>query len=149
MPPRLREAGGNYEVESPPDRACPRDAGSVGLFPLGRAVEPRCHETQDPSIMDRVDNDAAAVDVAQTMGCLSSWPTTDRSLQRKLAPCAGPQEQIAAAPRASRDHEGQAAQVKAGMVSPQGGRAGTAAAAGERGMIISTRWFTFQDFAAI
>jgi len=130
-----REAGGNYEVEytSPIARAQKMQEVSA-YFRWVEQLSRVANETQDPSIMDRVDNDAAAVDVAQTMGVPESYVADDRqSLPRQGSRDAqARQEQIAAAP-AQPDHEGPGCAVKAGMVSHRAGRRATAAAQGAPG----------------
>src|SRR5882672_1462544 len=124
MPPRLREAGGNYEVEytSPIARAQKMQEVSA-YFRFAEQMSKLAMETGDPSIMDRFDSDTAAADTAQTMGVPESYVADDRQViakRKARADAQARQERIQAAPAQAGIMKAQAAQVKAGMVAPGG-----------------------------
>jgi Bacteriophage head to tail connecting protein len=123
MPPRLREADGSYEVEytSPLARAQKMQEVSA-YFRWAEQMSKLAMETQDPSIMDRLDNDTAAPDIAATMGVPESYVADDRQViakRKSRADAQARQEQIQAAPAQAGIMKAQAAQVKAGMIAPQ------------------------------
>ncbi|HEX9213183.1 MAG TPA: portal protein [Bradyrhizobium sp.] len=126
MPPRLREAGGSYEVEYTSPLARAQKAQEVsGFFRWTEQLSNLAQQTGDPSVMDRVDYDTASPAIAETLGVPESWVADDRAVvakRKNRADMQARQEQIQAAPAQAGIMKAQAAQVKAGMVSPQGGQ---------------------------
>lgn len=102
MPPRLREAMGEYEVE---DRTPLADAarsneaaGFMRWVEFGRQV---ALDTQRPDVLDRVNFDAAMPDVAYINGVPTKWINDDRqmaALRKSRAAAQQREQQIQALP---------------------------------------------------
>ena len=84
MPPRLKEAMGEYEVE---DRTPLADAARAGEAAGGmRTVEfgrQLALDTGDPSVLDPIDLDTMMQDVGRINGMPARWMLDDRSIQAK------------------------------------------------------------------
>ncbi len=84
MPPRLREAMGEYEVE---DRTPLADAaraneaaGGMRTVEFGRQL---ALDTGDPSVLDPIDLDTMLQDVGRINGMPERWMLADRAIQAK------------------------------------------------------------------
>ena len=123
IPPRLREAGGSYEVEYTSPLARAQKAQEVsGFFRWTEQLSRLSQETQDPGIMDRVDYDTASPDIAQTLGVPEGWVADDQQVMAKRksrAQAQQEQQKIQAGPAQAALMKAQAVQQKAGM-TPQG-----------------------------
>ena len=102
MPPRLAEAKGEYEVtnESPLARAA-KMSEAAGFNRWVENLQRISVETQDPSWMDPINGDQAAVDLADIYSVRPSWVANDDQITQKRkarAQQAEQQQEIAAAP---------------------------------------------------
>ena len=118
MPPRLREAAGEYHVEhtSPLSRAM-RAQEASGFIRSVEVTKEIVNITQDPSFLDVYDFDTATPAIAQIFGSPESWMADQGKIdaKRKLrAQQLARQQQIQAAPAAAALMKAQAAQQKAG-----------------------------------
>lgn len=125
MPPRLREAGGEYNVvyTNPLARAM-RAQEAAGFM---RAVETTLsivNATQDPSLLDAYDFDRATRGLADIYAVPESWMASDSEKQQKQynrAQTQQRQQQIQAAPAMAAMMKAKAAVMKAGPGGQQGG----------------------------
>ena len=122
MPPRLREAKGQYEVtnESPLARAA-KMSEAAGFNRWVENLQRISVETQDPSWLDPVNGDQAAIDLADIYSVRPGWVASEQAIAQKRKAReqqAAQQAKIAAAP-------GQAAimnaQAKMAAVTPPAG----------------------------
>src|SRR5215469_15127463 len=124
MPPRLREARGQYEVtnESPLARAA-KMSEAAGFNRWVENLQRVSVETQDPSWLDPVDNDTAAVDLADIYSVRPEWVASDEAVaaKRKMRAQAEQQKQeLAALPGRAQMVTAQAKMASAGQPAPPG-----------------------------
>jgi hypothetical protein len=126
MPPRLKEAKGEYHVvyTSPLSRAM-RAQQAAGFMRTLETVKELVQITQDPSLLDPFDFDTAVPAIAEIQAVPPSWMADDDQIQQKRkvrAQAQQEQRQIQAAPAQAAMMKAQAAQAKAGMgqQQPQG-----------------------------
>lgn len=133
MPPRLREAGGEYKIvyTSPlaRDQRAQEVAGFTRTLDLANQI---AQVTGDPAIFDRFDMDAALPEIAQIQSTPERWMASDEQLAQKRQARQdqlAKQQQIQAAPAAAAMVKASAAAAKAGVApnqlqqpaAPQGG----------------------------
>jgi hypothetical protein len=123
MPPRLREARGEYQIvyTSPLARA-QKAQEAAGFMRTVESVKELVNITQDMSLLDRFNFDAAVPAIAEIQAVPESWMADDQMVaQKRKARAASQQrqEQIQAAPAQAAMMKAQAAQTKAGI--PSGG----------------------------
>lgn len=130
MPPRLREARGEYSVVYTSPLAKAMKAQEVAGF--SRSIEMTIslvNATQDPSLLDVYDLDTADRAIAEIQGTPESWMATQDQMNSKRqarAQAQAKQQQIQAAPAAAAMMKARAVQAKAGMgPAQQGGGVGT------------------------
>lgn len=126
MPPRLKEAGGRYQVvyTSPLSRAM-RAQQAAGFMRTLETVKELVQITQDTSLLDPFDFDVAVPAIADIQAVPASWMADENAVARKRqqrAKAQQAQQQIQAAPAQAAMMKAQAAQAKAGMGggAPQG-----------------------------
>ena len=118
MPPRLREAKGNYQVvyTSPLAKAM-RAQEASGFMRTVESVKEIVSITQDPSLLDPFDFDTAIPEIADIQSVPESWMSDDKAIAQKRQARAKAQQQqaqIQAMPA-------QAAMMKARAVAQQNG----------------------------
>src|SRR5581483_10756580 len=118
MPPRLKEARGEYEVTytSPMSRAAKMQE-TAGFMRTVESVKELVQITNDPSLLDRFEFDTAIPEIADNQSVPESWMASDESVsnkRKKRADAQKRQEAIQAAPA-------QAAMVKANAVAAKAG----------------------------
>ncbi|MDR3562054.1 MAG: portal protein [Negativicutes bacterium] len=123
MPPRLKEAHGEYEVvyTSPMAKAM-RAQEAAGFMRTLSSVQDLVQITQDPSLLDPFDFDVAIPKIADIQGVPESWMANSQAIQAKRQNRAKQQQvqqQIQAAPAQAAMMKAQAIQQKAGMTPPQ------------------------------
>lgn len=126
MPPRLREAGGSYQVvyTSPLSKAM-RAQEAAGFFRTVEGVRELVNITGDPSLLDTFNFDAATPEIAEINGVKPSWMATPDQIQQKRIGRAQQQrmqQEIQAAPAKAAMMKAAAAQAKAGMLQPGAGQ---------------------------
>lgn len=126
MPPRLREAKGNYRVvyTSPLSRAM-RASESAGFMRSVDGVKELIAVTGDTSLADPFDFDTAIPAMAEINGTPASWMASDEQIANKRkarAQAMAKQQQIQAAPAAAAMMKAQVAQQQAGVQPPQPGQ---------------------------
>lgn len=119
MPPRLREAQGEYQViyTSPLARA-QRAQEAAGFVRTVETVRELVNVTQDVSLLDRFDFDTAIPEIAQIQSVPERWMAGDEAVLAKRqgrAQQQARQEAIQAAPAEAAMMKAQAVQAKAGM----------------------------------
>ena len=119
MPPRLREAKGEYQVvySSPLSRAM-RAQEASGFIRSVEIAKEIVNITQDHSYLDPFDFDTAMPAIAEINGTPFSWMADDETIQKKRqarADAQKRQEQIQAAPAQAGMLKAQAAAAKAGV----------------------------------
>ena len=119
MPPLLREAKGQYKVEStsPLARMAKAQEAAGGLRTLEVAKE-MAAVTQDMSVFDVFDLDVMLPAIADIQGMPESWRADDAAMQRKRqarAQAQARQEQIQAMPAMAAMKKADAVQAKAGI----------------------------------
>lgn len=127
MPPRLREAQGEYQVvyTSPLSRA-QRAQEAAGFMRTLEGIKELVNITQDPSLLDSFDFDVAIPAIAEIQGVLPSWMADDDKIAAKRQARAKQQQQqqaIQAMPSQAAMMKAQAVQAKVGMgqgQQPQG-----------------------------
>lgn len=127
MPPRLREAGGEYSIipTSPLSRAM-RAQEAAGFNRTLETVQGIVNVTQDPSYFDVFDFETAIPDLADINGVKPSYMASPEKVLAKKQQRAKQQQleqRIQAAPAAAGMMKAQAAQVQAGMAPPDTGQA--------------------------
>lgn len=127
MPPRLREAEGEYRVVYTSPLARAQRAGEVSGFTrtldIAHSV---ANATGDASVYDPFDFESALPDIADINGVPERWMADQRAMVAKAnarARAAQVQQQIQAAPAQAGMMKAQAAQFKAGMMNQQPGGA--------------------------
>lgn len=118
MPPRLREAQGEYAVvyTSPLSRAM-RAQETAGFLRTVQSVQELVNITQDPSLLDQFDFDTAVPAIAEQQAVPESWMASEAQVTAKRdarAKAQQTQQQIQAAPAAAAMIKAQAAAAKAG-----------------------------------
>lgn len=121
MPPRLREAQGNYSVvyTSPLSRMM-RASEASGFWRTVEQATNLANITQDPSVLDPFDFEVAIPATAEINGTLPSWMAAPEKVAAKRqarAQQAQAQQQIAAAPAQAALMSAQAKQAQAGMTT--------------------------------
>ena len=118
MPPRLREAGGEYSVQytSPLSKAMKAQeaAGFMRTLEIGTNI---ANATQDPSILDAFDFDTAFPAIAEINSVPTSWMASPESVAQKKqqrAQALQRQQAIQAAPAQAAMMKAQAAVAKSG-----------------------------------
>jgi hypothetical protein len=123
LPPALKEARGSYEVtDTSPLAKLQRAGEAAGFQRWTSGLSQLVQETQDPSWLDRVSSDRAAVDLADINGVPTRWVATDDEVAAKRKGRAAQQrqqQQIEAAPGQAALMNAQAKQAKAGVGQPQ------------------------------
>lgn len=127
MPPRLREAGGEYSVipSSPLSRAM-RAQEAAGFGRTLETVTNIVNVTQDPSYFDYFDFPVAIPDLAEINGVKPSYMADEKKIAAKQEARAATQkrqEQIQAAPAAAAMMKANVAAKQAGMTGPDDGQA--------------------------
>lgn len=122
MPPRLREAQGEYEVvyDSPLSRAM-RAQNASGFWRTVDQAVTVANVTQDPGVFDRFDFDVAIPETAAINGVLPSWMADDEKMAAKRQARAKQQQvqqAVQTAPAQAALMSAKAKMVKAGM--PEG-----------------------------
>lgn len=122
MPPRLKEAKGEYQVvySSPLSRAM-RAQEAAGFIRTVEIAKEIANVTQDMSVMDSFDFDTAMPAIAEIEGTPFSWMASDEAILAKRKARAAAlqrQEQIQAAPAQAAMMKAQAVQAKAGIPPP-------------------------------
>jgi hypothetical protein len=134
MPPRLREAQGEYQVvyTSPLARA-QRAQEAAGFVRTVETVRELVNVTQDASLLDRFDFDTAIPEIAQIQSAPERWMASDEQVAAKRKARAQAQErqqQIQAAPAEAAMIKARSVAAKAGMqIGANGEVAPTGAAA--------------------
>lgn len=123
MPPRLREAQGEYQVvyTSPLSRAM-RAQEAAGFMRTLENVKELAAITQDPSLLDPFNFDVAIPAIAEIQAVPESWMSSPEEIAQKRKNRAQQQkvqQQIQAAPAQAAMMKAQAAQAKAGMPQQQ------------------------------
>jgi hypothetical protein len=121
MPPRLREARGEYEVvyTSPLARAA-RAQEVAGFFRTVEFVRELVNVTGDPSLLDPLDFETAIPEIAEINAVPVRWTSDDDAIgaKRKMrANQQARQEQIAAAPAAAAMIKARAVAAKTGDIT--------------------------------
>ncbi len=123
MPPRLREAQGEYRVTDTSPLALSARAGQAAGFL--RSVEKTgelVQITQDPSLLDSYNFKVAIPAIARIQNSLEAWLSTDREMAAKAqarAKSIAQKQQVDAMPAQAAMMKAQAVQAKAGMQQPQ------------------------------
>jgi hypothetical protein len=123
MPPRLREAQGEYSVvyTSPLSRA-QRAQEAAGFMRTVESVKELVNITQDPSLLDPFDFDTAIPAIAEIQAVPESWMADPKKIQAKRqnrAKQQQAQQQVQAMPAQAAIMKAQAVQAKAGMGQQQ------------------------------
>lgn len=126
MPPRLKEAGGEYSViyTSPLSRAM-RAQEAAGFMRTLEGVRELVNITQDPSLLDPFDFDAAIPAIADIQSVPPSWMADPEKVAGKREARAQQQKQqqaIQAAPAAAALAKAKVAAHEAGMLPEQQGQ---------------------------
>lgn len=119
MPPRLKEAKGEYDVvyTSPLSRAM-RAQEASGFIRTLESVKELVSITQDPSLLDPFDFDAAIPAIADIQAVPPSWMADNDQIKQKRqarAQAQARQQQIQEAPAQAAMMKAQAVQAKAGI----------------------------------
>jgi hypothetical protein len=131
MPPRLREAGGNYEVVFTSPLALSRAAGKAsGFVRTVETVKEIVNITQDPSYLDPFNFNVAIPEIAKIQNVPESWMDDAQGIaakRKQRAQSQQRQEQIQAMPAQAAMIKAQAAVAKnqpglgtQGLGGPQG-----------------------------
>lgn len=127
MPPRLREAQGEYQVVYTSPLARQQRAGeAAGFIRTVETAKEIVAITQDPSYLDVFDFDVALPDIADIQVVPASWMATEEKIAGKRkarAQAQQRQESIQAAPAAAAMMKSKAAMMKAGVDPGQQQRA--------------------------
>jgi hypothetical protein len=126
MPPRLREAMGDYEVTDTSPLSLAASAGkAAGFLRTVEQVRELVNVTQDVSLLDRFDFDTATPAIARINNTPEEWMSDDQSVAVKRnarAKAQARQEANAALPNQAAMVKAQAVAAKNGILSPQGGQ---------------------------
>ena len=126
MPPRLREAKGEYRVTDTSQLALEARAGqAAGFFRTMENVKELISITQDPSPLDNFDFDTALPEIARIQNVPEKWmaDNNQKAAARQNRQKAIQQKQQAdMMPNQAAIMKAQAAQYKAGMNQPQQGQ---------------------------
>jgi hypothetical protein len=119
MPPRLKEAGGNYNVvyTSPLAKAM-RAGEAAGFMRTVEGVKELVNITGDQSLLDPFSFDRAIPEIADIQAVPITWMATQTEINQKRkgrAQAAAAQQKIQAAPAAAAIMKAQAASQKAGI----------------------------------
>ena len=96
MPPRLREAKGEYEVvDTSPLAMAARAGEAAGFFRVLESVKEVVNITQDPSPLDRFDMDTAIPEIAEIQNVPIRWMANDQMVAAKRKARARSQQQQA------------------------------------------------------
>lgn len=119
MPPRLKEARGEYQViySSPLSRAM-RAQEAAGFIRTVETVKELVNITQDMSLLDRFDFDTAIPAIAEIQAVPFSWMADDDMIiakRKQRAAAQAKQEQIQEAPAKAAMMKAAAVQAKAGL----------------------------------
>src|SRR5258708_24813619 len=84
MPPRLREARGNYKVtDTSPLAQAAKANQAAGLFRLLESIKELGNITQDPSLLDPFDLDVAIPEIAQIQNVPEHWMSDAKAIEAK------------------------------------------------------------------
>lgn len=123
MPPRLREARGEYRVVYTSPLARTQRAGEAsGFMRTVETAKEIANITQDPSYLDPFDFDTALPAIADIQGVPESWMADDKKIAQKRQQRAKYDQarmQIQAMPAQAAMMKAQAVQAKAGMNQQQ------------------------------
>jgi len=123
MPPRLREAMGDYQVTDTSPLAMAASAGaSAGFMRVIETVRELVNVTQDQSLLDPFDFHTAIPEIARNQMVPERWMADEQKQQLKAkarAQAAQRQEQIQAAPAQAALQSSAAKQFAAGMIGGQ------------------------------
>jgi hypothetical protein len=118
MPPRLREANGYYEIKDTSPLAQAAEASkAAGFMRWVEFLRQVAVDTQDPSVMDRVNFDAASPEIARINDVPEDWVADDKMVADKRkarSQSVARKQQLDALPA-------QAAMVKANAVAAKTG----------------------------
>ncbi len=124
MPPRLKEAMGEYEVKDTSPLSLAASAGkAAGFLRTVEQVRELVNITQDPSLLDPFDFDAATPEIAQINNVPERWMASGDAIKAKRENRASAQQQKAALdalPNQAAMVKAQAAAAKNGVLAPQG-----------------------------
>lgn len=127
MPPRLREAKGEYRVvNTSPLARLAKAQGSAGFIRTIETVKELVNITQDASLLDPFDFDAASRGIADNQGVPESYMASDDKIKAKRQARQQAQQredQIRAAPAQAAMIKANAVAAKAGMGGPGPGPA--------------------------
>lgn len=122
MPPELKEAKGEYQVVySSPLALARRSQEAAGFFRTLEGIKEMVSITQDHSLLDPLDFDAAIPEIAQIQAVPASWMASDEKIAAKRkarADALAKEQEIKAAPAKAGMLSAQANAVKAGIVPP-------------------------------
>src|SRR5690242_2312296 len=122
MPPRLKEANGEYKIvyTSPLSKAA-RAQNAAGFMRSVEFSKELINITQDPSHLDWADLDTAMPEIADINGSPPSWTASDEQIAQKRKArqqALQAQQQIQALPAQAAMVKAQAVAAKAGQVPP-------------------------------
>lgn len=124
MPPRLREAKGEYRVTDTSPLALSARAGqAAGFFRTIENVKEIVAITQDPEPLDNFNFKTALPDIARIQNVPETWMNDDKTkaqLAKQRAQAMQRKQQVDAMPAQAAIMKAQAVQAKAGMGQPQG-----------------------------
>lgn len=127
IPPELKEAGGEYQVEyTSPLNSYMRSGNASGFLRTVESMMPVAQATGDPSIFHIFDFKRAYTDVADIQGVPASYMATPDEIKQKEQAAQQAQQQraqIEAAPAQSAMMKAQAAMAKVQMMAGQSGSA--------------------------
>jgi len=116
MPPRLREARGQYKVtDTSPLAQAAKANQAAGFLRTVESVKELVNITQDPSLLDPFDFDTAIPEIAQIGNVPENWMADDKAIQAKRkarAKAQAAQQQIQAMPAQAAMIKAQAAVAK-------------------------------------
>lgn len=125
MPPRLREAGGEYQVVyTSPLALAARSGEAAGFIRAVETSKEIVNITGDRGYLDWADFDAAMPEIARIQSSPERWIASDDQItakRRARAQQEAKQQAIQAAPAQAALMSAQAKQAKAGMMQPQQG----------------------------
>jgi hypothetical protein len=125
MPPRLVEAHGEYQVKDTSPLALAARAGqAAGFVRTIESVRELVNVTQDASLLDPFDFDAAIPEIAQIQNVPERWMADEQAIAKKRQNRAQQQqrqEAIQAAPAQAAVIKARAVAAKSGALEQQGG----------------------------
>jgi hypothetical protein len=123
MPPRLREARGEYQVtDTSPLALAARTSEAAGFLRTLENVRELVNITQDQSLLDPFDFDIAIPEIAQIQNTPERWMSNPQAMAQKRKARAAQQqrqEQIQSAPAQAAIIKARAVAAKAGMLDQQ------------------------------